>query len=146
MQLGRLNHVGIAVPDMVAALAHWTGVMGATHVHEPIVIERAGILIRFVDTPAGGAMNGTQVELIQPLRADSTVSPFLAENPGGGQHHLCFEVPDIHEAKAWFEAQGKRVLGEPRPGAHRHPIFFVHGDDMGGILTEILETPKEPQP
>ncbi|MBT0667536.1 methylmalonyl-CoA epimerase [Novosphingobium profundi] len=146
MQLGRLNHVGIAVPDMETALAHWRDVMGARCVHEPIVIERAGLLIRFVDTPADGSMHGTQVELLQPLREDSTVSEFLRANPAGGQHHLCFEVPDIHAAHAWFTQAGKRVLGEPRPGAHGHPIFFVHGDDMGGVLTEILETPKEPQP
>jgi methylmalonyl-CoA/ethylmalonyl-CoA epimerase len=51
-------------------------------------------------------------------------------------------VPDIHEAKAWFEAKGAKVLGEPRIGAHGTPIFFVHPKDMGGVLTEIMETPK----
>jgi len=65
------------------------------------------------------------------------------KNPLGGQHHVCYEVPDINEAKAWFESQGKRVLGEPRIGAHGTMIFFVHPKDMGGQLTEIMEAPKE---
>jgi len=52
-------------------------------------------------------------------------------------------VPDIHEAKAWFEAKGAKVLGEPRIGAHGTPIFFVHPKDMGGVLTEIMETPRD---
>ena len=70
------------------------------------------------------------------------IAGFLARNPLGGQHHLCFEVPEIRAAKAWFEGQGCRVLGEPRIGAHGTPIFFVHPKDMGGVLTEIMETPK----
>ncbi|MEQ1688146.1 MAG: VOC family protein, partial [Sphingopyxis sp.] len=57
-------------------------------------------------------------------------------------HHVCFEVPDIHVAKAWLEAQGKRVLGSPRIGAHGTLIFFVHPRDMGGVLTEIMEVPR----
>ncbi|NWP47699.1 methylmalonyl-CoA epimerase, partial [Escherichia coli] len=78
----------------------------------------------------------------EPLGEGSPIHGFLAKNPAGGQHHLCYEVPDIHEAKAWFEAKGAKVLGEPRIGAHGTPIFFVHPKDMGGVLTEIMETPK----
>jgi len=51
-------------------------------------------------------------------------------------------VPDIHAARAEFVAMGKKVLGEPRIGAHGTLIFFVHPKDMGGMLTEIMETPK----
>ena len=67
---------------------------------------------------------------------------FLEKNPLGGQHHVCFEVPDIHAAKAEFEAKGARILGR---AAHRRAwdaVFFVHPKDMGGVLTEIMETPK----
>ena len=91
----------------------------------------------------GGSLNGTQIELIEPLPGNTSIAGFLAKNPAGGQHHMCYEVPDIHAAKAEFEALGKRVLGEPRIGAHGTLIFFVHPRDMGGILTEIMETPKE---
>ena len=67
---------------------------------------------------------------------------FLEKNPLGGQHHVCFEVPDIHAAKAGFEAKGAAMLGEPRIGAHGTLVFFLHPKDMGGVLTEIMETPK----
>ena len=85
---------------------------------------------------------GTQIELLQPTAADSAVGKWLEKNPLGGQHHICYEVPDIHVAKKWFVGQGKRVLGEPRIGAHGTLIFFVHPKDMGGQLTEIMEAPK----
>ena len=78
-----------------------------------------------------------------PLGEASPLHAFLAKNPAGGQHHVCFEVPDIHAAKAEFEAMGKRVLGEPRIGAHGTLIFFVHPRDMQGVLTEIMETPTD---
>lgn len=97
----------------------------------------------FVDTPgAGGALDGTQIELIEPLPGNTSIAGFLEKNPAGGQHHMCYEVPDIHAAKAAFEGMGKRVLGEPRIGAHGTLIFFLHPKDMGGVLTEIMETPK----
>lgn len=79
--------------------------------------------------------------MIEPPGAGSPIHGFLAKNPLGGQHHVCFEVPDIHAAKAEFEAMGKKVLGEPRIGAHGTLIFFVHPKDMGGMLTEIMEVP-----
>lgn len=139
MKLGRLNHVGVAVPDMEAARAFYRETMGATGVGEPFDMPEQGVRVCFVDTPNGG----TQVELLAPLGADSPVSGFLARNPLGGQHHLCFEVPDIAAARAEFESQGKRILGPTRIGAHGTPIFFVHPKDMGGVLTEIMETPRD---
>lgn len=144
MKLGRLNHIGIATPSIADSVAFYRDVMGATHVHEPFDLPEQGVKVCFVDTPAAdGAMTGTQIELIEPLPGNTSITAFLEKNPQGGQHHLCYEVPDIHAAKAWFEGQGKRVLGEPRIGAHGTPIFFVHPKDMGGVLTEIMETPRE---
>ena len=96
----------------------------------------------FVDTPGEDGTAGTQIELIEPLGENSPIHGFIAKNPAGGQHHMCYEVPDIHAAKAWFEGLGKKVLGEPRIGAPGTPIFFVHPKDMNGVLTEIMETPK----
>lgn len=101
------------------------------------------VKVCFVDTPgAGGALDGTQIELIEPLPGNTSIAGFLEKNPAGGQHHMCYEVLDIHAAKAAFEGMGKRVLGEPRIGAHGTLIFFLHPKDMGGVLTEIMETPK----
>ena len=143
MKLGRMNHIGVATPDLDASIAFYRDVMGATDITEPFVLESQQVRVCFVNTPDAHGGAGTQVELLQPTSPDSAVGKWLQSNPLGGQHHLCFEVPDIHVAKAEFEALGKRVLGEPRIGAHGTPIFFVHPKDMGGILTEIMETPKE---
>lgn len=143
MMLGRLNHIGVATPSIANSVAFYRDVMGATKIHEPFDLPSQGVKVCFVDTPTDSGLNGTQIELIEPLPGNTSIKGFLEKNPQGGQHHMCFEVPDINEAKAWFESQGKRVLGEPRIGAHGTPIFFVHPRDMGGILTEIMETPKE---
>ena len=85
---------------------------------------------------------GPIVELIEPLGEESPIAKFLEKNPQGGQHHVCFEVPDIAAARAEFEGKGARILGDTRIGAHGTPIFFVHPKDMGGVLTEIMQTPK----
>lgn len=138
MKLGRLNHIGVAVPDMEAARAFYRDAMGASEIGEPFDMPEQGVRVCFVDTPNGG----TQVELLAPLSEESPVSGFLMKNPLGGQHHLCFEVPEIAAARAEFEERGKRILGPTRTGAHGTPIFFVHPRDMGGVLTEIMETPK----
>ena len=138
MKLGRLNHVGVAIPDMDAAIAFYRDTLGASEISEPFDMPEQGVKVCFVDTPDGG----TQVELLAPLSNDSPVAGFLAKNPLGGQHHLCFEVPDIQAARAEFEGQGKRNLGPTRLGAHGTPIFFVHPKDMNGILTEIMESPR----
>lgn len=137
MKLGRLNHVGVAVPDINAATAFWREAMGATHITKPFDMAEQGVRVCFVDTPNGG----TQIELLAPLSESSPISAFLARNPLGGQHHLAFEVPDIAAARAEFEAQGKRILGPTRIGAHSTPVFFVHPKDMAGVLTEIMEPP-----
>ncbi|HEX4694533.1 methylmalonyl-CoA epimerase [Sphingomonas sp.] len=136
MKLGRLNHVGVATPSIADAIRYWRDVMGATSIGEPFDLPAQGVKVCFVDTP------NTQIELIEPYDANSPIAAFIAKNPGGGQHHVCYEVPDIHEAKAWFQGKGARVLGEPRIGAHGTPIFFVHPKDMAGVLTEFMETPK----
>ena len=136
MKLGRLNHVGVATPSLEKAIAFWRETMGAEVIREPFDLPAQGVRVCFVDTPNG------QIELLEPLGEDSPIAGFLAKSPLGGQHHLCFEVPEIHAAKAEFEAKGARVLGEPRIGAHGTLVFFVHPKDMGGVLTEIMESPK----
>ena len=137
MQLGRLNHVGVATPSIERSVAFYRDVMGAETIHAPFDMPAQGVRVCFVDTP------NSQIELIEPLGEGSPIHGFLARNPAGGQHHLCFEVPDIREAKAWFEAKGAQVLGGPRIGAHGTLIFFVHPKDMGGVLTEIMESHKD---
>ena len=137
MKLGRLNHVGVAVPDMPEAIRFWRETMGAAQIGEPFDMPEQGVRVCFVDTPNGG----TQIELLAPLGAGSPIAGFLERNPLGGQHHLAFEVPDIAAARSEFEAMGKRVLGPTRMGAHGTPVFVLHPKDMGGTLTEIMESP-----
>jgi methylmalonyl-CoA/ethylmalonyl-CoA epimerase len=135
MILGPLNHVGVAVPSLIEAIAHWRKAMGATKVHEPIEMPEQGVTVCFVDTP------NSQIELLEPLGENSPILKFLERNPQGGQHHLAFEVPDIGEARVFYEGQGKRILGPTRIGAHGTPVFFLHPKDMGGLLIEIMEPP-----
>jgi methylmalonyl-CoA/ethylmalonyl-CoA epimerase len=96
------------------------------------------VRVCFIDLP------NSQIELIEPLGDDSPIHGFLAKNPKGGQHHVCFEVEDILVARDALRARGATILGtgEPRIGAHGTPIIFVHPKDMGGVLVELMETPR----
>ncbi len=143
MKLGRLNHIGVATPSIEESIRYYREVMGATSFHKPFDLEAQGVKVCFVDTPGENGTHGTQIELIEPLGPDSPINNFLDKNPAGGQHHLCYEVEDIDDARKWFEDMGKRILGPTRIGAHGTPIFFLHPKDMMGQLTEIMETPKE---
>ena len=136
MKLGPLNHVGIATPSIPEAVARYREVLGAEKVGEAFDLPAQKVRVCFVDAP------NSQIELLEPLGEDSPIAKFLEKNPAGGQHHVCFEVPDIHAAKAELEAKGAKVLGEPRIGAHGTLVLFVHPKDMGGVLTELMETPK----
>lgn len=136
-KLGAMNHVGVAVPDMGAAIAFYRDVMGATDITEPAILAPQGVTYAFVNLPTG------QVELIEPYGETSPILKFLERNPKGGQHHMCFEVEDIHQAKGVMEKRGMRVLGEPRIGAHGTLVVFLHPGDAGGVLIELMETHKE---
>ena len=136
MKLGPLNHIGIATPSIPDAVARYRELLGAEKVGEAFDLPAQKVRVCFVDAP------NSQIELLEPLGEDSPIAKFLEKNPAGGQHHICFEVPDIHAAKAELEAKGAKVLGEPRIGAHGTLVIFVHPKDMGGVLTELMETPK----
>ena len=131
-ELGAMNHVGVAVPSIEKAIEHYAGVfdVSATPIKE---LPEQGVKVAFINLPTG------QVELIEPLGEKSPINKFLERNPLGGQHHICFEVEDIHAAKAHMESKGVRVLNEPRIGAHGTLIIFLHPKDMGGTLIELME-------
>lgn len=133
--IGPLNHVGVAVPDIRKAIAFYRDVLGATDITEPEVLAPQGVTFAFVTLPSG------QIELIEPYGEASPILKFLERNPKGGQHHVCFEVDDIHAAKATMEDRGMRVLNEPRIGAHGTLVVFLHPGDSGGVLIELMETP-----
>ena len=135
MEFGRLNHVGVATPSIEKSIAVYRDLMGATRIGESFDLPAQGVKVCFIDTP------NTQIELIEPYDDSSPIAGFLRKNPAGGQHHVCFEVPDIHAAVADLKAKGATILGEPRIGAHGTPIVFIHPRDMGGVLVELMETP-----
>ena len=136
MTIGRLNHVGVATPSIETSVAVYREMLGATSIGAAFDLPPQGVRVCFVDLP------NSQIELIEPLGENSPLHGFLAKNPAGGQHHVCFEVPDIHEAAADMAAKGAKVLGEPRIGAHGTPVIFVHPKDMGGVLVELMESPR----
>ena len=130
--LGRLNHVAIAVPDIAAARDTYAAILGA----EVSGIEDQpdhGVQTVFVSLP------NTKIELLGVLGEASPIGGFLAKNPAGGVHHVCYEVDDILAARDRLRGAGMRVLGdgEPKLGAHGKPVLFLHPKDVHGTLTEL---------
>jgi methylmalonyl-CoA/ethylmalonyl-CoA epimerase len=130
--IGRLNHIAIAVPDLAAAAAKYRDLLGAK-VGQPQALPEHGVTVVFIET------GNTKVELLEPLGEASPIAAFLAKNPAGGMHHICFEVPDIAAAAASLIAGGARVLGDgtPKTGAHGNPVLFLHPKDFDGTLIEL---------
>jgi methylmalonyl-CoA/ethylmalonyl-CoA epimerase len=132
--IGKLNHVAIVVPDLAAATALYRDTLGAT-VLAPHVLPEHGVTAAFVE------LGNTRIELLEPLGENSPVRGFLARNPEGGMHHVCYEVPDILQARDRLRDTGARVLGdsEPKIGAHGKPVLFLHPKDFCGTLIELEE-------
>jgi len=130
--IGRLNHVAIAVRDLVSATALYRDTLGAK-VSEPLAQPAHGVTVVFIELP------NTKIELLEPLGAASPIAKFLERNPDGGMHHICYEVDDILAARDKLKAQGARVLGdgEPKTGAHGKPVLFLHPKDFNGTLIEL---------
>ena len=137
--IGNLNHVGVATPSIADSIKLYRDILGATKIGEPFDLPAQGVKVCFIDTPTA------QIELIEPYDETSPITGFLAKNPKGGQHHVCFEVEDIIAARDALRAKGATILGtgEPRIGAHGTPIIFLHPKDMGGVLVELMESPKD---
>jgi methylmalonyl-CoA/ethylmalonyl-CoA epimerase len=128
--IGRLNHVAIAVPDLDAAIRLYRDTLGAT-ITAPQDEPAHGVTVVFITLP------NTKIELLYPLGAASPIAGFLEKNPSGGIHHICYEVEDIIAARDHLKAQGARVLGEPKIGAHGKPVLFLHPKDFTGTLIEL---------
>jgi methylmalonyl-CoA/ethylmalonyl-CoA epimerase len=134
--IGKLNHVAIAVPDLEKATKTYRDTLGAK-VSAPHAVPEHGVTVVFVELP------NTKVELLHPLGDKSPIAGFLEKNPGGGIHHVCFEVADVVAEGAKLKAQGARVLGDgsPKIGAHGNPVLFLHPKDFFGTLVEIEQVP-----
>jgi len=128
--IGRLNHVAIAVPDLEAACAQYRGALGA-NVGEPQDEPDHGVTVVFIELP------NTKIEFLYPLGDNSPIAGFLEKNPAGGIHHICYEVDDIEGARDKLLAEGARVLGDIKIGAHNKPVLFLHPKDFNGCLVEL---------
>ena len=126
----RIAHVGVAVPDLDAALAFYRDVLGLSP-HPTEEADGAAI----ASLPFGEA----EVELLAPLRPDSPIARFL-DRRGPGIHHLCYRVADLDAALAACRQAGYRLVDEvPRIGAGGRRIAFVHPKATAGILLELTE-------
>ena len=130
--IGRLNHVAIAVSDLEGATRVYRDTLGAK-VSAPLALPEHGVTTVFVELP------NTKIELMSPLGENSPIKKFVDKNPGGGVHHVCYEVEDILKARDALKAQGATVLGggEPKIGAHGKPVLFLSPKDFCGTLVEI---------
>lgn len=128
----RLDHIGIAVRDLEAAVRTYTEGLGLRCEHRETVEEQK---TRTAFLPVGD----THVELLETLSPDGPIGKFV-EKRGEGIHHLCFEVEDIGRALAACEAAGMTLIDrEPRAGAHNKWVAFVHPRSTHGVLLELSQ-------
>lgn len=134
-----LDHVGIAVTDLDAAVRLHRDVLGLTVVHDE-VNEEQGVREVVLRGPGGGA----GVQLLAPLTPDSPVARFL-DRRGPGLQQLAYRVADVDAAAAALRGQGLEVLYEQgRPGTDGSRVNFVHPRDAGGVLVELVEPAADP--
>ena len=133
----RIDHVAIIVRDIEQALLFYRDTLG---IPPGEIKEVPTEQVRIAFLPMGGPA-GSQIELIQPLTADSSLSKFL-EKRGEGLHHICLEVPDIDAALSEMQAKGAAVLDkQPRIAAEGRAIF-IHPKAANGVLLELVEKTK----
>ena len=125
-----LSHVGIAVPDLDAAITHFTARLGVAP--GPVLINEVQ-RVRLVQFDLGNA----RIELLSPLTDDGPVAAFLARNPKGGLHHVALASDDLDGDLALHQAAGVRVLAPPSVNVFGKRIAFLHPSDMLGILVEL---------
>jgi methylmalonyl-CoA/ethylmalonyl-CoA epimerase len=127
-----LDHVAIAVHDLDAAITEFAAQYQAEPISREVVAEQ-GVEEAMI------AIGGSQVQLLQPLEADSPVGRFLSEH-GEGLHHVAFAVPDLEKALEHLRTTGARLVDEePHTGGGGNRIAFVHPAAFAGTLIELVE-------
>jgi methylmalonyl-CoA/ethylmalonyl-CoA epimerase len=130
--LSAVDHVGVAVEDIDAALAIYRDVFGMPLVHRETVQEQ-GVDAALLDVGDG------HVELLQPLGPDTAVGKFLARR-GPGLHHVAYRVESVQDTLQALSAAGVRLIDEhPRTGIRGSLVAFLHPSSTGGVLTEIVQ-------
>ena len=131
----RVDHIGVAVEDLDAALELYERDYGMTLVHREVVSSQ-GVEAVLLD------VGENHVELLAPLGPDTPVGKFLAKR-GPGMHHVAYQVPDIEAALASLRDAGVRLIDEqPRTGIRNSRVAFLHPKSSGGVLTEIVQPAK----
>jgi methylmalonyl-CoA/ethylmalonyl-CoA epimerase len=136
-----VDHVGVAVPDLEAAVAFYTGVLGLRELHREENPDQGVAEVMLAGTGRLGQDDGppTQVQLLAPLSADSPLHRFLSRS-GPGLQHLAYQVDDVAHATEVFRGKGLRLLYDSaRPGTRGSRINFIHPKDTGGVLIELVE-------
>jgi methylmalonyl-CoA/ethylmalonyl-CoA epimerase len=134
MLLTAIDHVGVAVPDLDAAIAFYTGVLGLRLVHEEVNAEQQ---VREAMLAVGDGE--ARLQLLAPLGPDSPVARFL-DRRGPGLQQVAYRVDDVESAAAELRRQGLRVLWPTaRRGTAGSRVNFVHPADAGGVLLELVE-------
>jgi methylmalonyl-CoA/ethylmalonyl-CoA epimerase len=132
----RIDHVGVAVPDLDAAIAFYERVFGMRCVH---VEENQEQGVREAMLAVGRSTDGGCVQLLAPLSDESTIAKFLGRN-GPGVQQVAYTVRDVEAASAALRERGVRLLyDEPRRGTAGSRVNFVHPKDAGGVLVELVE-------
>ena len=141
--LTRIDHVGIACRDLAKAIAFYESTFGLEVVSQEISTEQGvrEAMLRVADAPAGTSY----VQLLEPLGPDTPVGRFLARR-GEGVHHIGYGVADIRAALTSIGATGVRLIdARPRHGSMGASIAFLHPADVGGVLTELVQSaPADP--
>ena len=135
MNLKNIDHIGIAVSNLQESLSFWETSLGIElHGIEEVAEQH----VRTAFLPVGG----TEIELLEPTRPDSSVARFI-EKRGEGLHHIAIRVDDIEAALAELKAKGVQLIDEsPRSGAGGTRIAFVHPKSTHGVLLELCERRK----
>jgi methylmalonyl-CoA epimerase len=128
----RIDHIGVAVEDLDAALALYERDYAMTLVHRETVAEQ-GVEAALLD------VGENHVELLAPTGPDTPVGKFLAKK-GPGMHHVAYQVDDIEGTLASLKEAGLRLIDEtPRTGIRNSRVAFLHPATAGGLLTEIVQ-------
>ncbi len=130
----RIDHVGIAVPNLAQAIDRWKPLLGGPD-SPPEELPSQRVRVAFVRA------GESHIELLEPTAPDSPVGRFLASR-GEGIHHLAFRVPSVDDALAGVVRRGDRVVDPTgRPGARGRRVGFAHPSAFGGVLVEFVEVP-----
>ncbi len=134
--LKKIDHIGIAVADLEAAIKKFTEITGKPATHKEIVPEHKVAAAFF---PVGEV----RLELLKGTEPDSLISKFI-EKRGEGIHHICFEVEDLEKTKEALSKQGLQFIeSASERGAGGSKVALIHPKSTGGVLIELVEYPKK---